>query len=158
MILVVGCGNELRGDDAAGPRLARQVAEWKVPGVRVRDVQQLLPELADEFARADRVIVIDASAEEQGSAVEFRALEPRAGPQALGHVGDVPWLLAVARELFGRAPPCTLVALRAEQFELGAPLSEGMRAAMDEALEQLRWSLCVAPPRRAMATSAAAAR
>ncbi len=45
-ILVLGYGNELRGDDGLGPLVARTVADANIPGVRVLTARQLLPEFA----------------------------------------------------------------------------------------------------------------
>ena len=50
--LVIGYGNELRGDDGAGIMVARRIAENPPPGVRSIVARQLTPELADELAYA----------------------------------------------------------------------------------------------------------
>jgi hydrogenase maturation protease len=44
-LLVIGYGNELRSDDGVGPRVARAVAEWRLPGVEAIAVHQLTLEL-----------------------------------------------------------------------------------------------------------------
>jgi len=46
MILLIGYGNELRGDDAIGPLVARALAELRLPGTQVLALTQLTPELA----------------------------------------------------------------------------------------------------------------
>ena len=50
--LVIGYGNELRGDDAVGPLVARTAESWQRPGLRALAVQQLTPELAEDIAGA----------------------------------------------------------------------------------------------------------
>src|ERR1043165_3956952 len=59
-LLVIGYGNELRGDDAAGPEVARSIAELQLPGVEVLVRPILTPELADNVAQAATVIFVDA--------------------------------------------------------------------------------------------------
>ena len=39
-LLVIGYGNELRGDDGVGPWVARSVADWQVAGVEAVAVHQ----------------------------------------------------------------------------------------------------------------------
>ncbi len=46
-IIVIGYGSSLRPDDSAGPRAAAAIADWRLPGVRAMDAQQLTPELAE---------------------------------------------------------------------------------------------------------------
>ena len=59
-IVVIGYGNELRGDDAIGPAVAEQVAAWGRPDIRAIATRQLLPELAEDLARASLAIFVDA--------------------------------------------------------------------------------------------------
>jgi len=62
--LVIGIGNPLRGDDGVGALLAEQAALFTAADpdgpVAVRSVQQLTPELAEELARLEAVLFIDA--------------------------------------------------------------------------------------------------
>ena len=64
--LVIGYGNELRGDDAAGPRVAAAVEQWQIPDVRVLIRHQLTPELADPIASSGLVIFVDAALDAEG--------------------------------------------------------------------------------------------
>src|SRR5262245_30725916 len=57
-VVVVGYGNELRGDDAVGPRVAQAVAAWDLPGVCGLAIHQLTPELAEILAAAARAIFV----------------------------------------------------------------------------------------------------
>lgn len=59
---MVGCGNLLRGDDAAGPVLVRLLAERGMPaGVRLIDGGTAGMDVAFAMRGARQVIVIDAS-------------------------------------------------------------------------------------------------
>jgi Ni,Fe-hydrogenase maturation factor len=60
LTVVIGYGNDLRGDDALGPLAATAVAEWDMPGVQAIAAHQLMPELAEPLAQADLAIFVDA--------------------------------------------------------------------------------------------------
>jgi Ni,Fe-hydrogenase maturation factor len=59
--LVFGIGNPIRGDDAAGWILAERLAAHQLPGVEVRTGPQLQIEFVEDWARHDRVVVLDAA-------------------------------------------------------------------------------------------------
>lgn len=140
-VLVIGYGNSLRGDDAAGPRVAEAVAELDRPGVEVRTCHQLTPELSVSVAVAERVIFVDAEDRPPGAPVA-RAIGPEAGAgSGLGHGGDPREILALARLLYGRVPPAWLVSVPASSFELGTGLSPGCAAAIGPAVTLVR-ELC----------------
>ena len=77
-ILVIGYGNTLRRDDRIGWRAAERIEGWNHPSIRVLTRTQLLPELADELARADMVLFIDACADRRELAVRMEPIEPSA--------------------------------------------------------------------------------
>ncbi len=74
--LIIGYGNEIRGDDAVGPRIAALVNDWKLPAVTALAVHQLPPELAEPIAAAQQVVFVDASADPNVREVQTRPLEP----------------------------------------------------------------------------------
>jgi hydrogenase maturation protease len=134
--LVIGYGNELRGDDASGPCVARRVADWRRPDVGGLAVHQLTPELAPALAGAELVVFVDACVEEAGREVCLRRL--KAGPAAvMGHTSDPPWLLALAETLYGGRPEAWLATIPAADFSLGARLSPTARAGVAVALRQI---------------------
>ncbi len=60
--VVVGCGNLIRGDDAAGPVLVRLLADRDLPeGVRLIDGGTAGMDVAFAMRGASRAIVVDAS-------------------------------------------------------------------------------------------------
>jgi hydrogenase maturation protease len=134
-ILVIGVGNDLRGDDAAGLLVARTVAGWGRPGVRVVERPQLVPELAADIAAAGSLILVDAAVGGPGTVAcepAHPAVEPAHLP--LTHGLRLPELLAVAARLGGRAPPAWVVAVPAVRFEVGAGPSPACQAGVEAAL------------------------
>src|SRR5262249_14528609 len=131
--LVIGCGSELRGDDAVGLRVAEQLARRTHRDLDVQTVHQLTPELADSLAEARVVVFIDAAPGEAEPCM--RPVAPAAYAPALAHAAGRGWLVALTQALHGRCAPCWLLAVPATDFEIGAELSAGARAAMHAALD-----------------------
>jgi hydrogenase maturation protease len=132
---MIGYGNELCGDDAVGPIVARRVREWRLDGVRCLDVHQLTPELVDELAEVERVIFIDARlGDGEAQVVELTG----AGEIPGAHVSDPRGLLALCEALYGFRPRAWLVTVRAECVELGARLSARAEQGLLQALALLR--------------------
>lgn len=134
--LILGYGNALRGDDAAGPALAARVAARAWPGVTARAVPQLTPELAADLAECDGVVFLDARA--GGGTVELTALRPEPEDRPAGHGSSPASLLALARTVYGTAPRAWWLTLPAVDFRLGAELSPTTRRALEEAEGRLR--------------------
>jgi hydrogenase maturation protease len=130
--LVIGIGNPLCGDDGAGPAV---VAALPVsPHARYLDVHQLLPELADDIARARRVIFVDASV--TATAVTVRRVAPTEGRGLRSHVLSPQALLRLCQEAYGTLPRSAwVVEIPASGFDLGAGLSPHTRQGVDAAVE-----------------------
>ena len=133
-ILVFGWGNPSRGDDALGPLFVERIAAMALPGVECLTDFQLQVEHALDLQNRRCVLFVDASivaaAPFEVSAIEAlpdasftsHALSPQAVMQVYEELNDEP------------PPPCWLLAIRGEGWELGAPTSatarENLRAAI----------------------------
>lgn len=135
---MVGCGNLLRGDDAAGPILVRLLAGRDLPsGVRLVDGGTAGMDIAFAMRGVPRVIVVDAShvGVEPGTVhrvpgSELTDLEPPRGnlhafrwDQALGFAT---WLL---KDEYPE--DITVWLVEGESFEHGAPLSPVVQASVE---------------------------
>jgi hydrogenase maturation protease len=136
-VLVIGYGNELRRDDAVGPRVARAVVGWERPGLKGLAVHQLTPELAELVSLASRVIFVDAGLDNHGL-LEVRAIRPLEESSAWGHTSDPRWLLALAQAVYGRCPPAWLIAIPVADLGYGDSLSETARSGLVAALRRIR--------------------
>ncbi|MDR7554702.1 MAG: hydrogenase maturation protease [Armatimonadota bacterium] len=149
--LVIAWGNPLRGDDGAGPAVARAVAARGSATVRI--CHQLTPELAADVAAASRVVFVDARAGPAGRTgasargVRVRRLRGQhTPPAAFNHAMAPETLLILARTLYGTAPPAFLVTVRGARFALGSGLSPSVRRLIPAAA---RVVLRLLPPRPA---------
>jgi hydrogenase maturation protease len=135
--LVIGYGNELRGDDGAGPRVAASVAACAWDGVRAIACHELTPELADAVASARRVVFVDAAVD-SGASVRLQRIGPADAASFRAHSGDPASLLALARDVFRRCPPAWLLKIPAFHFEFGGEFSAPTRRGLEAALAQIR--------------------
>lgn len=119
--MVIGYGNELRGDDGIGNRIANIVDSWHLLTVKSLAFHQLTPELAAQLAEVNLVIFVDASIEENLQ-VEF--LSSSDGyHNSIVHFTDPKSLLALSQFLYGYSPPAWLIKVPGVNFELSDRLS-----------------------------------
>jgi hydrogenase maturation protease len=140
MLLVIGFGNELRRDDGIGPRIARAVADWDVPGVRVLAVHQLTPELADDIAQAEGVLFIDAAAGGSTVKVSIQPVRPRTAlsNSLVNHASSPPALLTLAEVVYGRQPLTWLLTVPARDLGFGEGLSPEAERNLVQALQYVQ--------------------
>jgi hydrogenase maturation protease len=152
-VVVIGVGNRLRGDDAAGPAVADRVRAHAPQSVDVRICEQEPSRLLDALAGADVAFIVDAVStgaapgtlhrfDASSEAVPSREL--RSSTHALG----VGVSLELARAL-GRLPGRTVVfGIEGSDFLAGGDLSravaEGVERAAASVLEEV--ALCTSEP------------
>jgi hydrogenase maturation protease len=137
-VLVVGCGNLLRGDDAAGPILVRVLAERGLPpGVRLVDGGTAGMDVAFAMRGARRVIVVDASriGVEPGTVHRVPGEELTDLTPPDGNLHRFRWdqALGFARWLLKDEYPqdVTVWLVEGESFEPGAELTATVRASVE---------------------------
>jgi hydrogenase maturation protease len=124
-VLIIGYGNDLRGDDAAGLHVARALA---ARGFHAVETHQLLPELAEQIAAANMVVFVDCHA---GLAPGEVAVTEVGKAEAAMHEPCSPrMLLDLAADVYGAAPLAYLVGIGPESLELGETLSPAVESAV----------------------------
>lgn len=136
-LLVIGYGNELRGDDGVGPKVAAAVEALHLPGVVTLICQQLSPEIAEPVSQARRVVFVDASVEASRD-VQLRKLEPAVSSQIMAHAADPCTMLALARDVFGHCPEAWWLTIPAEYTGFSEELSPPVRQRANVAIERIR--------------------
>lgn len=134
--LVIGYGNDLRTDDGAGRWVAAQIEALELPGVEVRSLSQLTPELSLDVAGREVVVFVDASVD----ATEVTAQRVDAvptGPKTMTHHGDPATLLSLVPTV--GAPPLRayVVSIPATNLEMGLELTAATQAAASEAVGRI---------------------
>lgn len=142
-LVVIGCGNLLRGDDGVGPIAIRRLWTRGVPdAVRLVDGGTAGIDVAFQMRGAERVIVIDAASTGASPGTIFRVPgdELEQAPPAAGvHPHAVRWdhALAMGHWLLGPGfpPDVTVLLVEAASFEPGAELSEPVAVALEQVVE-----------------------
>ena len=145
-IVVVGCGNILRGDDAVGPTLIRHLWEQGVPDeVTLVDGGTAGMDVAFKMRGARSVLLVDAATTggEPGTIYRVPGREVEQLPPLEGlHSHQFRWdhALAFAHWLLGDEYPETITVFLIEiaQTEPGADLSPPVEKAMFQVGELLR--------------------
>ncbi len=133
-ILVFGWGNPSRGDDALGPLFIDHIAALQLPGVECLTDFQLQVEHALDLENRKRILFIDASIDATAP-FAVTVLEAARDASFTTHAMTPEAVMHVYVELHDEAPPpCTLLAIRGERFELGEPISPAAATHLDAAL------------------------
>lgn len=144
-VLVIGCGNLLRGDDGVGPVLVRHLWERGVPdGAKLVDGGTAGMDVAFQMRGAQRVVIIDAAATGSAPGTIFKVpgeeLQNLPPLQGL-HTHSFRWdhAIAFARWALGDDCPTDIAVYLIEVagVELGADLSETVEAAMEIVIERI---------------------
>jgi len=137
-ILVIGYGNELRGDDGLGPLVAKSVAAANIPDVRVLSARQLLPEFAADLARARLVVFVDASEAWSEGGIEIRPLAIEEVTDWCTHHADPRTLLALTQVIYGQTPEAWWLTASVRNFDFSERLSDIAEENMHQALVSLK--------------------
>jgi hydrogenase maturation protease len=140
--LIIGYGNTLRSDDAAGQHVAEIAAGWQLSNVRSLAVHQLTPELAEPLSSAQLAIFVDVYvANETQTGVQIIELMPSLAseqPSSLGHTADPRSLLLLAQQVYGTAPPSWWILVPAVNFEFGEQFSCVTQQGITAAIAQIQ--------------------
>ncbi|CQD23001.1 hydrogenase maturation protease [Mycobacterium lentiflavum] len=144
-VLVVGCGNLLRGDDGVGPVLVRHLWERGMPdGLRLVDGGTAGMDVAFQMRGAERVVIVDASATGAAPGTIYRVpgAELAELPPLQGlHTHSFRWDHAIAFARWALADACpsdiTVFLIEAADVAMGADLSPPVTAAMEQVIAMI---------------------
>ena len=142
-VMVVGCGNLLRGDDGVGPILVRHLWERGVPdGLRLVDGGTAGMDVAFQMRGAERVVIVDASATGAAPGTVYRVpgAELAELPPLQGlHTHSFRWDHAIAFARWALADECpadiTVFLIEAANVAMGADLSPAIATAMETVID-----------------------
>ena len=142
-VLVIGVGNELRGDDAAGIAVARRLApRARSEGIDVEEEQDDPTALIERWRGRDGVVVIDAVAGPgAGSVKRFdatrRPLPGRWRGSSSTHAVGLEEAVELARALGSLPAEVIVYTVAGHRFEAGAELSEEVAAALPALVDRV---------------------
>lgn len=135
-LLIIGYGNELRGDDGLGPRVADAMATMNLPRVRTIACTLLTPELAQAISQARIVVFVDACIDSP-EGLQLRQIEPNDSSQIFAHAADPRTMLALSRDVFGRVPQSWWLTIPAFNLDFSRQLSPRARSGLADAVKRL---------------------
>jgi hydrogenase maturation protease len=139
-IVVVGVGNPLRGDDAAGLEVVRRLADLDLDDVEVIESDGEPATLMDRWQEADAAVVVDAvaSGAEPGTVLCFDAIA-KALPATLfrhsTHLLGIAEAIELARALDKLPPRLTVIGIEGVSWAPEEPMSAAVARAVDAAIE-----------------------
>jgi hydrogenase maturation protease len=134
--LVIGYGNDLRSDDGAGRVVADRIDSLRLPGVTVRSLMQLTPELALEIASADTVVFVDASVEV--AMTTARPVVAEKSDHSMSHYATPESLLSMT-ETIGEAPAkAVAISVPVADLGLGTELTPVTAIGVDQAVAMVQ--------------------
>jgi hydrogenase maturation protease len=134
-LVVLGWGNESRGDDGLGPALLARFAAAAWPETTTVEDYQLQIEHALDLEAADCALFVDAG-KDTPAPFSFYRVTPRRGLTHTTHALPPEAVLAVYAEVKGEAPPPAFaLCVRGESFGLGEGLSPDGAARLEAAWE-----------------------
>ena len=133
-LLIFAWGNPSRGDDALGPLFVEAVEALQLPDVECLIDFQLQVEHALDLVGRERVLFVDASIDVPAP-FKVSSVEAVKDFSFTTHAMTPQAVLAVCEDLHPEAtPPCWLLAIRGEGFELGGELQTSARRHLAAAL------------------------
>lgn len=144
-VVIVGCGNPLRGDDGVGPRLIRYLWERGLPPhIKLVDGGTSGVDVVFHMEGADEVVFVDAccTGEEPGTVfcVPHEEVEELPSSEE-ANLHSIKWYhaVAIARHLLnGNYPKSIKVYLiEGKSFGIGEVLSEEVESAMKKLAERI---------------------
>ncbi len=142
--LVIGCGNLLCGDDAAGPMLIRRLCDRGLPaGIRCFDAATDGITAIEAMRGMDHVMFVDAcsSGAEPGAILEVSGSDVEDLPPARIAVHSLRWnhAIAGARRILGAGFPrvVNVWLIEGQHFEPGDPLTPEVDQAIDRLVAHL---------------------
>jgi hydrogenase maturation protease len=142
-VRVIGVGNLLRADDAAGILVARRLRAR--PGVRILEQNGEPAALLEALRGARAAFVADAAAGSEPGRVHRLDAVKQTLPAGLfacsTHGVGVAEAIELARALGALPPVCLVYALEGTRFENGAALSEALARALPEAAARIEADL-----------------
>lgn len=142
-ILVIGVGNDLRGDDGVGRLVAQRVASMNLSGVRVIEAEGEATSLIGLWSGENEVVLVDAArmGAVAGTIVRYDASRDPIPSRAVGrtsHSFGVAEAIELSRSL-GTLPARVIVfGIEGQTFETGAELSMPVRRSAEVVAQRIK--------------------
>lgn len=141
-VILIGVGNEFRGDDALGAAIAREFDSRSIHGLKVMTESGEGASLMEAWSGAYHVIIVDAisSGQTPGTVHRFDASTtkiPRRTFHYSSHAFGVAEAIEMAREL--QLLPSTLIVygIEGNDFTMGRGITPSVQSSMAELIKRI---------------------
>jgi hydrogenase maturation protease len=132
-VLILACGNPLRGDDGVAWHAAEALRQTLPPDqAEIFCFHQFAPELAEVSSHAAAVIFLDAAAKGTPGQVICEPVGTETSDSRFSHHLTPAAVMTLSRQLYGANPQAFVVSLCGECFDHGEELSPAVVAALPE--------------------------
>jgi hydrogenase maturation protease len=140
--LIIGIGNEYRGDDAIGLLIARKLGDLHLKNVSIIEQSGEGMALMEALGSADTVIIIDASSSgaEMGTIFHINATVKPIQSKFFhysSHAFGVAEAIELARSLNQLPKRLIIFAIEGKDFEIGGKMSIAVSNAIDETVKAI---------------------
>lgn len=138
--LIIGIGNKLRGDDAAGLLALKKIKELAPEGIDVIENNGDGAELINKWAGRDKVILIDAvvSGSPPGTIHKFSSPGPIVPTEMFKfstHLFSVPQAIYLSASLGNLPKELTIYGIEAKSLDYGAQVSDEVEIAINNIVQ-----------------------
>ena len=116
MRVIIGYGNELRGEDAFGLNVINELEKYKLKGTHLISTFQLTPELVLELLDANEVIFIDACFSLENNYALACSIEEQ-NTQNLTHHISPQSIIAILNGVYEKNPKFYIYSMLTNEFE-----------------------------------------
>ncbi len=131
-ILIIGIGNNTRGDDGLGWAFIERIRHECPFDIEYR--YQLQVEDAELISHYERVIFVDATRENIIDGISFKLLRPEKNFSITTHRLDPSAILWICDDLYDHCPEAFLLAIQGVRWDLGKPISERAKKNLEHSI------------------------
>jgi len=116
MRVIIGYGNALRGEDAFGLHVLKELEKFELFETKLLTLFGLVPELVLELLEANEVIFVDASYATTNHYALACDISAQQTPQFSHHIGPKV-LISMLKTLYGKTPKYTIYSILSNSFK-----------------------------------------
>lgn len=116
MRAIIGYGNELRGEDAFGLDVIKELQKLSLKDTKLISAHQLTPEIVLELQEADEIIFIDTCLDEKNPYALACSLSRQSGLNLSHHISPKT-IIYMLKSLYARLPDFYIYSMMSNSFE-----------------------------------------
>ncbi len=116
MRVIIGCGNELRGEDAFGVDVIKKLQELQLPNTKLISTHQLTPEIALDLLCAHELIFIDAAYDIEEQYTLSCPVLRQSGLNISHHI-EPKYLVEILKSLYNKTPDFCVFSMTSCSFD-----------------------------------------